>query len=108
MGQHGRVSEQKHPVDSAVEYVIYAPIGFALEVKRVLPTFVERGRAQVLMARTIGKFAVDQGQVQAVVAIARFQEQAQSALAAGMAAFTLASFALWVIYLQRTRVVSPP
>jgi DHA1 family bicyclomycin/chloramphenicol resistance-like MFS transporter len=40
--------------------------------------------------------------------IAPILDRSLVGLAAGMAAFTLASFALWVIYLQRTRVVSPP
>ena len=40
--------------------------------------------------------------------IAPILDRSLVALAAGMAAFTLASFALWVIYLKRTRVVSPP
>jgi DHA1 family bicyclomycin/chloramphenicol resistance-like MFS transporter len=40
--------------------------------------------------------------------IAPILDRSLFTLAAGMAAFTLASFALWVIYLQRTRVVSPP
>ena len=40
---------------SAVEYAVYAPIGFALEAERLLPSFIERGRQQVTMARTVGQ-----------------------------------------------------
>jgi len=65
MGQHGAVTEDKRPVEQAVEALVYAPLGFALEARRLLPTFVERGRAQVQMARMIGQFAVKQGQVEA-------------------------------------------
>ena len=80
MGQAGVVSEQKKPMESAVELAVYAPIGFALEARRLLPTFVERGKAQVNMAKVIGQFAVNQGQVEATKRVARVQEQAEAIL----------------------------
>lgn len=52
-------STQKNPAGWLVDLCVYAPIGFALDVHRYVPEFVERGRSQVAMARTIGKFAVD-------------------------------------------------
>ncbi len=60
-----QVSDEKSPLDQAVDLVLYAPLGFALEARRLLPSLVERGRAQVQMAKVLGRFAVEQGQSQA-------------------------------------------
>lgn len=73
-------SKDKDPVEQAVELVVYAPIGLALEARRLLPTFVERGRQQVQMARMIGKFAVKQGQNEAERRLSSAQAQAESLL----------------------------
>ena len=59
---------------------MYAPLGFVLEARKLLPTFVERGRAQVQMAKVIGKFAVDQGQNEAGKRISKVQEQAKGVM----------------------------
>ncbi|CAN5257821.1 hypothetical protein BH20ACT3_BH20ACT3_04990 [soil metagenome] len=74
------MSSDKRPVDQAVEYVVYAPLGFVLEAKRLLPTFVERGRQQVQMARMIGQFAVRQGQTEARGRLGQAQGQAEAVL----------------------------
>jgi hypothetical protein len=74
------VSPPKRPVDQAVEYVVYAPLGFVLEARRLLPTFVERGRRQVQMARMIGQFAVRQGQTEARGRLGQAQGQAEAVL----------------------------
>lgn len=75
------VSDPKHPVEQAVEYALYAPLGFALEARRLLPTFVARGRQQVQMAKVIGQFAVTQGEKEAKVRLTKAQEQAEAILA---------------------------
>lgn len=75
------VSDQKHPVQQAVEYALYAPLGFALEAKRLLPTFVARGRQQVQMAKVVGHFAVTQGEKEAKVRLAKVHDQAETVLA---------------------------
>lgn len=80
VGQHGQVSPHKRSVDQAVEYVVYAPLGFVLEARRLLPTFVERGRQQVQMARMIGQFAVRQGQTEARGRLGQAQGQAEAVL----------------------------
>jgi hypothetical protein len=49
------------PIEAALELCVYAPLGFALEARSLLPRFVERGRNQVAMARVVGKFAVEKG-----------------------------------------------
>jgi hypothetical protein len=74
------VSPDKRPIDQAVDYVLYAPIGFALEARRLLPSFVERGRQQVQMAKMLGQFAVAQGQTEAKGRLTKAQVQAESVL----------------------------
>lgn len=65
LSKHESVTDEKSPVEHAVEVAVYAPIGFALEARKMLPTFVERGRQKVQMAKMVGQFAVKQGQVEA-------------------------------------------
>jgi len=74
------VTDHKTPVDHAVEYVVYAPLGFALEARRLLPSFVDRGRQQVQMAKMVGQFVVTKGQEEALVRLASAQVQAESVL----------------------------
>jgi hypothetical protein len=74
------VSDDKNPIEHAVELAVLAPIGFALEARRLLPTFVERGRQQVNMARVIGQFAVAHGQTTASNKLTKVQAQAESIL----------------------------
>ena len=74
------MSDHKKPIDQAVELVVFAPLGFALEARRLLPTFVERGRQQVQMARFVGKFAVQQGQTEATKRLGKVQQQAEAVL----------------------------
>lgn len=56
------MTENKTPVDQALDLFLYAPLGLALSVRDEVPRWAERGRqqldAQVTMARIIGKFAV--------------------------------------------------
>lgn len=75
------MTDHKSPVEQAADFVIYAPLGFALEARRLLPTLAERGRQQVIMAKMIGQFAVKQGQVEAGKRIVSAQEQAEAILA---------------------------
>ncbi|WP_421120123.1 hypothetical protein ACE2AJ_01890 [Aquihabitans daechungensis] len=75
------MSDDKTPIEHAVELAVLAPIGFALEAKRLLPTFVERGRQQVNMARVVGQFAVTHGQTTASKKLTQVQAQAESILA---------------------------
>lgn len=64
-----------------MELAVFAPIGFALEARRLLPSFVERGRQQVNMAKVVGQFAVTHGQNTAAQRLSKAQEQAESILA---------------------------
>lgn len=74
------MTDHKKPLDQAVELAVFAPIGFALEARRLLPSFVERGRAQVNMAKVVGQFAVTTGQAEAAKRVARAQAQAEALL----------------------------
>lgn len=74
------MTDHKSPVEQAADLVLYAPLGFVLEARRLLPTLAERGRQQVTMAKMIGQFAVKQGQVEAGKRIGTAQGQAESIL----------------------------
>lgn len=75
------VTDHKRPLEAALDLVVYAPLGFALEARKLLPSFTERGRNQVQMARMIGQFAVKQGQTEAEKRLAKAQQQADAVLA---------------------------
>jgi hypothetical protein len=71
-------SRPKSPVDQWFEMFVYAPLGFALDVRQLFPRFVDRGRNQVVLARVIGKYAVEHGSN----AANEYLGQSQSQLAA--------------------------
>jgi hypothetical protein len=75
------VSDRKTPVDQALDLLVYAPLGFALDARTLLPKLVERGRNQVSLAKMMGQFAVTKGQAKAGQGLSRVQEQAMTALA---------------------------
>jgi hypothetical protein len=72
--------DQKNPVELALDLLVYAPLGFALEARTVVPKLVERGRQQVTMARVIGQFAVQRGQSKANKRLSTAGASARSAL----------------------------
>lgn len=77
----GPVSDDRKPsVEAALDLLVYAPLGFALEARGLLPRFVERGRNQVTMARMVGQFAVKQGQVEASKRLGPVQDQIETTL----------------------------
>jgi hypothetical protein len=59
------VTEDRSPLDSALDLVLYAPIGLALTVGEEVPKLAAKGRqrlaTQWATARTVGQFAVAQG-----------------------------------------------
>ena len=75
------VTQEKGPAEAAVEILLFAPIGFALEARKLLPTFVERGRQQVTMAKFVGQFAVTQGQREGRKHLSKAQDHAGGLLA---------------------------
>jgi hypothetical protein len=79
---------ERNPLEQALDLFFYAPIGFLLNADEVIPQLIERGRAQVKMARMFGQFAVTQGQTEANKVTDRVEKQAaglidQLAAAAG-------------------------
>jgi hypothetical protein len=74
------VENDKNPVEQALDLFVYAPLGFALDARELMPKLVERGRNQVTMARMIGQFAVNQGQVVAGKQLGKVEQQLQAAL----------------------------
>lgn len=68
------------PIEQALEVCVYAPLGFALEVRSLFPRFVERGRSQIVLARLVGKYAVRHGSTLAGGVAAQAAGQAQDAL----------------------------
>lgn len=53
--------DAKSPIEHVLDACVYAPIGFALEARSLLPRFVDRGRNQIVLARVVGKYAVRKG-----------------------------------------------
>jgi len=66
----------RSPVEHLVEYLVYAPLGLALEARNLLPNLIDRGRAQIGVARMIGEFAVKWGSVRFESSIVDAQDQA--------------------------------
>jgi len=66
----------RSPVGHLVEYLVYAPLGLALEARNLLPNLIDRGRAQIGVARMIGEFAVKWGSVRFESSIVDAQDQA--------------------------------
>lgn len=63
------MSEERNPVDQALDLFVYAPIGLALSAKDELPQLIAKGKQQVegqlALAKMFGQFAVAQGQKEA-------------------------------------------
>jgi hypothetical protein len=51
----------RSPLEVALDYCVYAPLGFSLEARSLVPRFVARGRSQILLARVVGKYALRKG-----------------------------------------------
>jgi hypothetical protein len=79
------VTEEKRPVDHALDLFVYAPLGLALEARALFPKLIDRGRqqvnGQVSMAKVVGQFAVRQGQAEGRKQFSKMSGQAQEALA---------------------------
>lgn len=80
VGDHWVVSDEKNPVEQALDVILYAPIGLAFSARELLPTLVERGRAQLGMAKMIGQFAAQQGQTEAGKLFDKASKQAVTTL----------------------------
>ena len=56
-GGHNRSAPEQ-----LADWVLFAPLGLALEARRLFPEMAARGRRQVLFTRTVGKYALRRGQ----------------------------------------------
>lgn len=59
------MTDERSPLDNALDLLVYAPVGLALTAAEELPKLAAKGRAQVqnqmTIARMVGQFAVAQG-----------------------------------------------
>jgi hypothetical protein len=59
------VTAQRSPLDTALDLVLYAPVGLALTIGEEIPKMAAKGRtglgSRVATARIVGQFAVAQG-----------------------------------------------
>lgn len=78
------MAEDKRPVDLALDLFVYVPVGLALSARDLVPELARKGRervtGQVTSARVVGRFAVQQGQVQAGKAFQRARQEAEERL----------------------------
>jgi hypothetical protein len=75
--------DAKNPLEHALDFCVFAPLGFALEARSLLPKFIDRGRNQIVLARVVGKYAVRKGAGAAEFVLAQAQEQATGLLGLG-------------------------
>lgn len=59
------MSERKNPIEQALEFLVYAPLGLALTARDNLPALIDKGRqqltTQMTLAKMMGQFAVAEG-----------------------------------------------
>lgn len=74
------MSEQRDPIERALDVAVYAPLGLAMSLREILPKLAERGRqqmgGQVHLARMVGELAVKQGRKRAEKVISPLGRQA--------------------------------
>ena len=67
------MTEEKSPLEQALDLFVYAPIGLAAMAREHLPDIIARGREQLTgqatMARMMGEFAVNEAQKEASKAL---------------------------------------
>lgn len=78
----GPSGRPKSPVEQWFELFVYAPLGFALDARQLLPRFIDRGRSQVVLARVVGRYAVEKGSTRAETYLGQSHEQLTAMLAA--------------------------
>jgi len=73
-------TDDKNPVEQALDVLLYAPLGLVFSAGELFPKLVEKGRSQIGMAKMLGQFAVQQGQTEAGKVFDRASKQAMSTL----------------------------
>ena len=74
------MSEQKNPIEQALDVFVYAPLGFLFSARETVPQLAEKGRQYVAAARAMGEFALGQGKEQAERAVRQAGDQAGQTL----------------------------
>lgn len=59
--------------EAALDMLVYAPVGLALEARELLPKLAERGRNQIVLARLGARFAMQKAEAEAEKLLARLQ-----------------------------------
>lgn len=70
------MSDDKTPVEQALDLMFYAPIGLLFEGPSLLPKLAEQGRVHVRNARFFGEFAAKQGSAELRRRLEDLEEQA--------------------------------
>jgi len=73
-------TDHKSPLQTAVETLVYAPIGLLFEGAELLPQLVEKGKSHATMAKMVGQFAVQKASGDATKVASRLQDQAAGIL----------------------------
>jgi hypothetical protein len=55
----------KSPVGAMLDVFVFAPIGFALDARELVPKLAERGRNQFALLKVVGQFVVNKGRADA-------------------------------------------
>jgi hypothetical protein len=80
------VTDEKSPLDTALDLLVYAPLGLAITAQEELPKLIEKGRervsGQVTMAKMVGQFAVGQGKHEAEKLVRRVRPAEESRVSA--------------------------
>jgi hypothetical protein len=74
------VTDEKNPVEQALDVLLYAPLGLVFSARELLPSLAEKGRAQLGMAKMVGQFAAQQGQKEAGKVFDKASKQAMATL----------------------------
>ena len=71
------MSDEKTPIEQALDLFVYAPLGFALSFREFTKQAAEKGRQQVQVAKMMGQFAARMAGEQAEQKLAGARKQAE-------------------------------
>ncbi|HYD09808.1 MAG TPA: hypothetical protein VEA78_06870 [Acidimicrobiales bacterium] len=74
------MTDEKSPLEQALDVFVYAPLGLVFSARELLPSLAEKGRNQLGMAKMVGQFAAKQGQQEAEKRLGPLRDQAMSTL----------------------------
>ncbi len=74
------VSDEENLGEQLLDLLIYAPIGFLLEAKDLIPKLADRGRGQVALTQLAGKVAGNRGRDETAPLFRQLVEAAGAAL----------------------------